>query len=122
MREHVGSYLEPHKGVHYQLPVVFVGIDEAAILKAEAAEGATASISIEAEVRMVSTRNVIATLPGQIEERVIYLSHTDGNTFVQENGPAALPTLAKYFAAQALSSRRRTIEFAFNTGSPAHLA
>ncbi|QDS72056.1 hypothetical protein FKW77_002669 [Venturia effusa] len=117
-RSQLESYFEPHQGVHYRLPAVFVGIDEALKLKELARSKASATVSIEAEVGAAMTRNVIATLPGQIEERVIFQTHTDGNTFVQENGAAAILPLARYFAKQPLSKRRRTIEFAFNT---AHL-
>lgn len=114
--EQVESCFEPHQGMYYRLPAVYVGVDEAIKLKQFAAEGLTASISVDGEVAPASTRNLIAVLPGQTEERVIFESHTDGNTYVQENGPAALLALAKYFTQLPLSSRKRTIEFAFNTG------
>ncbi|KAL1892117.1 hypothetical protein Sste5346_007272 [Sporothrix stenoceras] len=52
----------------------------------------------------------------RLAERVVYITHTDGNTFVQENGGAALLTLARYFTKLPLASRRRTIEFSFNAG------
>lgn len=114
--EQVESYFEPHQGMHYRLPAVYVGIDEAIKLKRYADEGLTASISVDGEVAPATTRNLTAVLPGQTEERVIFESHTDGNTYVQENGPAALLALAQYFVKLPLSSRGRTIEFTFNTG------
>lgn len=114
--EQVESYFEPHQGIHYKLPAVYVGVDEATKLKKFAAEGLTASISVDGNVSPATTRNLIAVLPGQTEERIIFESHTDGNTYVQENGPIALLALAKYFTKLPLSSRNRTIEFAFNTG------
>ncbi|KFX95779.1 hypothetical protein O988_05635 [Pseudogymnoascus sp. VKM F-3808] len=112
----VDSYFEPHQGVHYRLPAMFVGADEASLLKAAAACSAIATLSVDGEVAMVPTRNVFATLPGQTSEKIIFQSHTDGNTFVQENGVAAILTLAQHYAKQPLSSRRRTIEFALTTG------
>ncbi|THX36907.1 hypothetical protein D6D10_06289 [Aureobasidium pullulans] len=115
-REYVQSYFEPHQGVHYRLPAVFVGAKEAALLRDQATRDAVVSISVTGETQIATTRNLSATLKGQVEERVIYQSHTDGNTFVQENGPVALLSLCKYFANQPLRSRRRTLEFAFNTG------
>ncbi|KAH0372486.1 hypothetical protein KCU65_g1220, partial [Aureobasidium melanogenum] len=115
-REYIQSYFEPHQGVHYKLPAVFVGATEAALLKEKADHDVSFSISVSAEIHPTTTRNLSAILKGQTEERIIYESHTDGNTFVQENGPAALLSLCRYFAKQPLESRQRTIEFAFNSG------
>lgn len=115
-QDQVESYFEPHQGVHYKLPAMFVGIDEGILLKSQASMGAVATLSIKAEVSDASTRNLVATLPGQIKERVIFETHTDGNTMVQENGPVAVLALARYFANEPLSSRKRTIQFALNTG------
>ncbi|KAL1599359.1 hypothetical protein SLS59_006376 [Nothophoma quercina] len=115
-QEQVESYFEPHQGIHYRLPAVYVGVDEAVKLKQYATGGVTASISVDGEIAPAATRNLLATLPGQTDERVVFETHTDGNTYVQENGPVALLALAQYFARHPLSSRKRTIEFAFNTG------
>jgi hypothetical protein len=115
-REQVESYFEPHQGVHYKLPAMYVGADEALLLKDYAGKGASATLTIRAEATKASTRNLFATLPGQVSERIIFDTHTDGNTFVQENGPVALLALARYYASLPITSRRRTIEFAFNTG------
>ena len=75
-----------------------------------------ASISVDGEAAPTATRNLLVSLPGETDERVIFATHTDGNTYVQENGPVALLALAQDFAKRPLSSRTRTIEFAFNTG------
>ncbi|CAK7234865.1 hypothetical protein SBRCBS47491_009093 [Sporothrix bragantina] len=115
-REQVASYWELHKGTHYEVPAAYVGVDEGALLKQIAAwgRGGHALLSVDAAARPLVTRNLIATLPGQTAERVVYVTHTDGNTFVQENGGVTLLALARYFAKLPLSSRRRTIEFALN--------
>ncbi|KZM22144.1 uncharacterized protein EKO05_0003834 [Ascochyta rabiei] len=115
-REEVESYFEPHQGMHYRIPAVYVGVDEATRLKEYASQGCSATVSVDGEVAPATTRNLLAVLPGQSEERVIFESHTDGNTYVQENGPVALLALAQYFTKQPLSLRTRTIEFAFNSG------
>lgn len=117
-REQVAGYHEPHKGTHYRVPAAFVGVGERDRLRALAAEGSAAELTVTAEVGTVSTRNVHATLPGQTSERIVVVTHTDGNTWVQENGMAALLGLARYFAAVPVEQRHRTIEFAFTT---AHL-
>ncbi len=117
-REQVAGYFEPHRGTHYAVPAVFVGVDERDQLRAIAAQGGTVELSVTAEVAPARTRNVIATLPGQTSERIILVTHTDGNTWVQENGIAALLALAQRFAALPLEQRHRTIELAFTS---AHL-
>lgn len=53
---------------------------------------------------------------GQSSESILYVTHTDGCSHVQENGPGALLALAKYFASLPLSSRTRTVQFVFNSG------
>ena len=115
-REQLASYWDPHQGTHYRTPALIVGHEEAEILQRNLE--AKVAIEVFAEANPAVTKNVIATLPGQVSERIIYASHTDGNTLVQENGVAALLTLAKYFSFLPKSGRRRTLQFAFNT---AHL-
>lgn len=69
VREQVESYFEQHQVVHYKLPALFVGADEAALLKSKVEEGdVTAALSINAEVSAAKTSNVYATLEGQSAE------------------------------------------------------
>ncbi|KAG5766755.1 hypothetical protein H9Q72_005183 [Fusarium xylarioides] len=116
-RDQVASYFEPHKGTHHQIPAAYVGVEESIVLKNTAMDlstKASATLSVKAKITKTTARALKAVLPGQIEERVIYVTHTDGNTCVQENGPVALLALARYFATRSNSPGRRTIEFAFN--------
>jgi hypothetical protein len=117
-RHQIAGYYEPHKGTHYRLPAVFVGVDERERLRRRAEEGATAEVVVGATVTPGTTRNLFGTLPGRNAERIVLVSHTDGNTWVQENGAAALLALARYFAAIPIDERQRTLEFAFTS---AHL-
>ncbi|KAH7176414.1 hypothetical protein EDB81DRAFT_772590 [Dactylonectria macrodidyma] len=117
--DQVTSYFEPHKGTHYRVPAAYLGIEEATALRAAASDITTktsAALTIGANVTKRQARTLTAILPGQTNERIIYVTHTDGNTCVQENGAVALLSLARYFAQRPLSSRSRTIEFAFNVG------
>lgn len=113
-RAQVRGYYEPHTGTHYRVPGVFVGGAEAQQLKQ--AVGRRANLAILAVRDQATTRSVIATLPGQSTEKIVFDTNTDGNTWVQENSNAALLALAKYFAHQPLRCRQRTIEFVFATG------
>ena len=117
-REQVAGYHEPHKGTHYRVPAAFVGIDERDRLRTLADAGADVELGVHAEVGRVMTRNVHATLPGRSAERIVVVTHTDGNTWIQENGIAAMFALARYFAALPAEQRHRTLEFAFTS---AHL-
>jgi hypothetical protein len=113
-RAQVRGYYDPHTGTHYRVPGVFVGVDEAARLKELA--GTRATLSVLAISDRATTRSLIATLPGQSRERIVFDANTDGNTWVQENGNAALLALAEYFSALPLNCRPRTLEFVFATG------
>ena len=108
------GYYDPHTGTHYRVPGVFVGVDEAQQLKQLV--GAQARVSVLAWSSPARTRSLIATLPGQSSERIVLDTNTDGNTWVQENGNAALLALASYFSSLPLACRPRTIEFVFATG------
>jgi hypothetical protein len=99
---------------------VFVGVDERERLRRAVADGAapTADVEVHAEVAPGTTRNLHAVLPGQTDERIVLVTHTDGNTWVQENGSAALLGLAHHLAALPIGQRHRTVELAFTS---AHL-
>lgn len=115
-REQVKDYFDPHNGLHYRLPAVFLGSDEFAQIKALATSKKDARIVVQAERDKAMTRNLIATLPGMSEEKVVFVANTDGNTWVQENGVGGMVALAQYFAKLPLKCRPKTYEFAFNTG------
>lgn len=115
-RSQVRGYWDPHTGTHTHVPGVFVGVDEAQRLKQLAAAGGRAHLAVLAGRDRVTTRSLIATLPGQSKERIVLDTNTDGNTWVQENGNVALLALAEYFAALPQRCRPRTLEFVFATG------
>lgn len=117
-RDQVRGYFEPHKGTHYRVPAVFVGVDEREQLKALAAQQRSVSLAVQAQVDHAMTRNLIATLPGRSAERIVIVANTDGNTWVQENSVAAMVALARHFSRLPLRCRPRSFEFVFAT---AHL-
>ena len=116
--EQVRGYWDPHNGTHYAVPAVFVGGDEGEELKGEAAGTVSATVVVRAETDDATTRNLIATLPGQSPERIVFSVNTDGNTWVQDDGNAGLLALARYLGDLPISCRPRTFEFAFGA---AHL-
>jgi hypothetical protein len=116
--DQIWAYWGPHTGTRYHVPAVHVGNDRADELRRLAAEGRTAHVTVRAKWDRARTRNLVATLPGQRRERIVINTHTDGNTWVQENGSAALLALARAFAALPAHERERDIEFALTS---AHL-
>lgn len=118
-RDQMEGYYTHHSGTHWLLPGVFTAADTYASLLETARNNGTASIRIDAEYDTKRVPRFSATLPGQSNETIVIATHTDGVTYVQENGPVALLTLARYFASLPLSSRKKTIKFAFEAS---HLA
>lgn len=118
-RAQLEGYYSGHAGVHWKVPGVFTGAEQYEHLKQAAAKNATASIRIDAKSGKVDVPRIHATLPGKSNETLVIATHTDGVTYVQENGPVALLTLARYFAAIPQADRAKTLMFAFEAS---HLA
>lgn len=112
----VRGYWDPHNGTHYKVPGLFVGADQGDQLKALAAVGRSARVVVHARSKRAKTRNLIATLPGQSPQRIVLSTHTDGATWVQENGVAGVLALARYLAELPKQCRPRTFQFEFGSG------
>ncbi|QIX01080.1 hypothetical protein AMS68_006597 [Peltaster fructicola] len=110
------SYFDPHDGTHYRLPGVYVGLDEAKMLKAAANTTAKVTIAVNADVANATQRQIVATLPGKTNDTIYIVCHTDGNTWVQDDGLSALLNLARYFSSFGTSARNKTLRFVFTTG------
>jgi hypothetical protein len=115
-RKQVRGYWDPHDGTHYKLPGLFVGADQGAQLKALAAAGRSARVVVHAAAKRAKTRNLIATLLGQSPQRIVLSTHTDGVTWVQENGVAGVLAMARYLAGLPKQCRPRTFQFEFGSG------
>jgi hypothetical protein len=99
------------------IPALLVGRDTGAKLRQMASAGATATITLEADVfQNAGTDALVGTLPGATDEVVIVNTHTDGPNVIQENAGIVLVALARYFAKVPKGSRRRTLVFSQNTG------
>lgn len=118
-RAQLESYYDGHAGIHWLVPGLYIGAEQYQTVFDTAASGKSASIRIDATAKATKVPEIFATLPGQSNETIVIVSHTDGNTYVQVNGPATLLVLAKYFASLPLACRKLTIQFAF---TPSHLA
>lgn len=105
----------PYEGLIWPVPALYVGSDEGEVLKALAAQGGVARLTLTAEVVPAQTKMVIGTLPGESPERLVLTSHTDGVNALWDNGPPAMIAMARYFARFDQGCRPRTLEFAFTT-------
>jgi hypothetical protein len=116
-RAQLRGHFEPYEGRAWTVPGVFLGADEAQALTAalQADPGARATLTLRARRPRVTTRTLLATLPGRSARRLVIESHTDGTNAVEDNGPVAILALARSLARLPRACRPRTIEFAFPT-------
>ena len=107
----------PDRGLQ-DLPALWVGRQAGGRLRQGAETGCKVRLTLEADViPNTLTRSIIAMLPGQSSDEVILVNtHTDGPNATEENGGLALLALAKYFARQPQSARKRTLAFVLTTG------
>jgi hypothetical protein len=107
-----GQYM-PFEWQNEDIPALYVDRDTGQKLRAQAAARPQARLTLTATRKTVPTPTVTAVLPGAGAETIIFNTHTDGQGFVEENGPVAFVHLARYFGALAPERRlRRTLVFA----------
>jgi hypothetical protein len=110
----IGHYA-PYEGRRWEVPGLFVGVEEGKRLSQIADSNVNVTLRVRADEDTVSTPNVIATLPGTSSARIVLNSHTDGANALQDNGPIAMLAIARYFAALPLACRPKTLQFNFPT-------
>jgi hypothetical protein len=111
----VRGYWDPHTGTRFRVPAVYAGAPQAATIKRLATQGRTAHVVVRAKWDRATTRNLFGSLPGQTRERIVVNSHTDGVTWVQENGPVGVLALARYLGSLPAACRHRDVEFALTS-------
>lgn len=89
-----------------------MGVD--ALNQLKRANGQKATLTVRAQRNVAYTRELIATLPGKTNDTVTVLTHTDGNTWVQDDGDSAVLALVQYFATQP--QLNKTLRFVFSSG------
>jgi hypothetical protein len=118
-RRQIRGFYRPYRGIHWEVPGVYLGADEGQQIKDALAGGAQVegTLIVRATVTPAFTRMVLATLPGHGKRRFVVESHTDGVNAIWDNGPIVMVAMARYLA--DLPRRcRPPVEFAFTT---AHL-
>ncbi|WCB95132.1 hypothetical protein DSM104299_03874 [Baekduia alba] len=116
-RAQIVGHDEPYEGLAYKTPGLWLGSDESKAIRDALAGGGQpqATITLRATTRPVTTRTLLATIPGASQQRLVIDSHTDGTNAVEDNGPIAMLTMARYFAGLPRGCRAKTIELAFST-------
>lgn len=117
-REQVEGYYRPFQAIRHGVSGVFLGVDEGTRLieLAQRETDVTGRLRLTADEQIAPARTLTATLPGRSDEKIIINTHTDGENVIEENGPIALLTLARYFARRPAEARARTLEFVFHAG------
>jgi hypothetical protein len=107
-----GQYA-PFESKNEDVPAIYVDRDTGAKLRAQATGRPKARLTLTATRTKVPSPAVTAVLPGASKETLIFNTHTDGQGFVEENGPVAFVELARYFGSLPAAKRlKRTLVFA----------
>jgi hypothetical protein len=107
-----GQYA-PFLSGYEDVPALYVDRDTGAALRAQAGARPEARLTLTATRKTVPCPTVTAVLPGESEETLIFNTHTDGEGFVEENGPVAFVQLARHFGSLPAGRRlKRTLVFA----------
>ena len=107
-------FTTPYQGC----PAIWVGPTAGSSLRSQALAGATATLTMDAQVvKGKAVETIWAVLPGSHpSENVVVNSHTDGPNVPEENGGLGLLALARQYAAVPRSHRRRSLVFVAHTG------
>jgi hypothetical protein len=107
-----GQYI-PFEWQNEGVPALYVDRNTGDRLRAQSGTRPRTRLTLAARRRTVPTPTVTAVLPGRSKETLIFNTHTDGQGFVEENGPVAFVYLARHFASLPAHKRlRRTLVFA----------
>ena len=110
-----GSYF-PYDGKIRRVPGVFVDAPSGHRLKALAASGTVARLTLPAVVERVTSRNLVGVIPGRSDEIVILNSHTDGTNAIEDNGPNAIVAMCQYLTRLDRRHLPRTVMVVLTTG------
>jgi hypothetical protein len=110
-----GSYF-PYDGHIRSVPSLYVDRTVGAQLKTQAQGGAQALLKLPAEVKSVTSRNLIGFIPGQSSDLVALHCHTDGTNAIEDNGPGAIVAISDYLARLPREALPSTFMILLTTG------
>jgi len=77
----------------------------------------TLKLTLDATTQPQATSyNVSGLFPGACPQEILVSSHSDGPNSIEDNGPAAILSIADYFAHAPVSQRRRGLHVVFTGG------
>jgi hypothetical protein len=112
-----GDYV-PFTTGYQGLPAVTVDRDTGLMLRERLAlrPDTQVHLTMDASMEQANTYHLYGFLPGATDEVVILNTHTDGQNAVEENGPAGIMAIARYFSRIPREQRARTICFSLVSG------
>ncbi len=101
-------------------PGLYLDRDTGNALKQQiTASGATPvvlKLTLDAGQAQATSYNVSGLIPGACPQEILVSSHSDGPNSIEDNGPAAILSIADYFAHAPASQRRRGLRVVFTGG------
>jgi hypothetical protein len=73
-------------------------------------------LTLDATQATATSYNVVAVVPGQCASEILISSHSDGPNSIEDDGPAAILSIAEYFAKAPVEQRRRTLRIMISGG------
>jgi len=110
-----GTYF-PYDRKLRDAPGLFVDENVGAQLKQLAASNTPMTLTLPATIETVTTRNIVAIIPGASTDLTVINSHTDGTNGVEDNGPNAIIGMAQYLTRLPQSALPRTIMILLTSG------
>lgn len=102
------------------IPGLYVDSTQGAALKqqiaAAQADSLQARLTLEVSQRPATSYNVSAMIPGACSNQILVSSHTDGPNSIEDNGPAAILSIADYFLRAPASQRLRGLRIVLTGG------
>lgn len=108
-----GAYTFPVPALH-QMPTLYIDLPTAANVVAAARTNQKATLRLIAKTEEAETYQLFGYLPGRNygkpeDEQILFITHTDGPSISQENGPLGILAMVKYFSQIPQAARPRTI-------------
>ncbi|TXI00253.1 MAG: hypothetical protein E6Q76_18690 [Rhizobium sp.] len=100
-----GIYLDRYTGAALKQQIVDSGVTPL-----------TVKLTLDASESQATSYNVSGLIPGACDTQILVSSHSDGPNSIEDNGPAAILSIADYFARAPASQRRRGLKIVFTGG------
>lgn len=102
------------------VPGLYLDRDTGTALKQQIVAAGTTPLrlkmTLDASQGEASSYNVSALIPGSCDRQILLSSHSDGPNSIEDNGPAAILSIADYFLHAPASQRRRGLKIVFTGG------